>query len=71
MGVCEDREEHRDVCVVVGMAMDGDEVADAVLGRERGVVSLQLAVVIRKPPDADHVPGVVPFADLHGGTRRR
>lgn len=69
--LCEDREEHRDVPVVVGVAVDGDEVADAVLGRERGVVALQLTVVIREPPDADRGPGVVPFAHPNGAVLRR
>jgi hypothetical protein len=53
IGLCEDGEKHGDVAVVVGVAVDGDEVVDAVLGRERGVVSLRLAVVFGKPPDAD------------------
>jgi hypothetical protein len=59
----EDREKHRDVAVVVGVAVDGDEVGDAVLGCERGVMALELPVRVREPVERDYLSEVAPLTD--------
>ena len=51
----EDREEDRDVGIVVCVAVDRDEVADAVLGREGGVMSFELSVVVGEAVEGDNV----------------
>jgi hypothetical protein len=70
----EDREEYCDIAVVVRVAVDRDEVADAVFGRKRGIVPLELAVLIRESIQADHVTKVFALADQpswRGVLRRR
>ena len=51
----EDREKHRNVAVVVGVAVAGDEVGDAVLGGKRGVMAFELPVGIREPVEGDYL----------------
>lgn len=62
-GSREDRGKHRDVAVVVGVAVDGDEVGDAVLGGERGVMAFELPVGVREPVGALLPVRVAPLTD--------